>query len=190
MPSRKDACPVCGNPKDTRAATCFACRDWSQPATASGMVAEALAHAEHTAEGCLLDTLRTPWHGYVTVEVAGQSIKLPRLVMAEHLGRPLTADETVDHTCHNRSDCDLGNDCPHRRCINVEHLEVIDQPTNWRRGRQGAVAKRRAITHCPAGHLYAGRNLYVIPSTNGRSCRACARARAAGRDPREEVAVV
>lgn len=40
-----------------------------------------------------------------------------------------------------------------------------------------AAAKRRATTHCPAGHPYAGENLRV--SNGRRHCRACARQHAA-----------
>ena len=33
-------------------------------------------------------------------------------------------------------------------------------------------------THCPAGHEYAGDNLYVHPTKGQRYCRACGRAHA------------
>lgn len=32
-------------------------------------------------------------------------------------------------------------------------------------------------THCPQGHPFAGDNLYIVPSSGKRQCRACARAR-------------
>lgn len=35
----------------------------------------------------------------------------------------------------------------------------------------------RAKTHCPSGHEYAGDNLYVVPSSGHRQCKACRRAR-------------
>ncbi len=31
-------------------------------------------------------------------------------------------NETLDHECHNRSQCFLGPKCPHRRCCNPAHL--------------------------------------------------------------------
>ncbi len=44
-----------------------------------------------------------------------------------------------------------------------------------RQAVDAAARKRRAITHCPSGHPYAGENLRVT-STGRRVCRACQRA--------------
>lgn len=46
---------------------------------------------------------------------------------------------------------------------------------NPAKGIAAAAAKRRAITHCPGGHPYAGENLRVTP-TGRRVCRTCQRA--------------
>lgn len=35
-------------------------------------------------------------------------------------------------------------------------------------------------THCPSGHPYKGDNLYIVPKTGKRQCRACAKARRGG----------
>jgi hypothetical protein len=48
-----------------------------------------------------------------------------------------------------------------------------------------AMAARK---HCPNGHPYEGRNLYVYKSGR-RACRACLRARGNGRDPATEPTV-
>jgi hypothetical protein len=74
----------------------------------------------------------------------------------------------LDHLCHGTW-CDLGIECPHRRCVNPWHLEPVPPAVNTSRGR-GA---RR--THCPQGHLYDPANTYVNPL--GRQvCRTCAAA--------------
>lgn len=40
----------------------------------------------------------------------------------------------LDHTCHNGSGCPGGHSCPHRRCVNPDHLEVVSRAINVRRG--------------------------------------------------------
>jgi hypothetical protein len=138
---------------------------------------------------------RTPaeWaKGYVRV---ARSTMLHRLVAEVKIGRPLAADETVDHTCHNRDPlCPGGNACLHRRCVNAAHLEVVDAVENWRRGQHGGLSKGQVVgkaalnlakTHCPNDHPYAEKNLRAN-KTGARGGKACHRARAAGRDPRLE----
>jgi len=75
---------------------------------------------------------------------------------------------------------ELDHKCRMRCCINPDHLEPVTHMENVRRGRVGEVAsaRARAITHCPAGHEYAGENLYTRANGN-RECRACIRRRAA-----------
>ena len=62
-----------------------------------------------------------------------------------------------DHLCRNRA------------CCNPDHLAVVTQTENKRRGSA-------LITHCPQGHEYAGENLYVNPQ-GARICRECQRER-------------
>lgn len=143
------------------------------------MLAKARASAVRTGDGCLLPTAWTVRSdGYVRVTIAGQPLLLHRLVAEETIGRSLVDPESVDHTCHNDSGCEDGLTCVHRRCIEPTHLQVLpDRVENWRRGTQGFVGQRRRKTHCPAGHPLSGANLYVLPSTGARSCKACHAAR-------------
>lgn len=77
-------------------------------------------------------------------------------------------DKEIDHLCRVRL------------CVNTLHLEAVDHLTNVRRGdlsgsglRRGKQQSAKAI--CPRGHSYAGDNLYINPSNNGRVCRTCAK---------------
>lgn len=47
---------------------------------------------------------------------------------------PLEDGLTVDHTCHNADKaCPGGPSCEHRRCVNPDHLELVDGDENSRR---------------------------------------------------------
>lgn len=61
--------------------------------------------------------------------------------------------------------------CRVRECVNPEHLEEVTHAENVR--RSPLVNK----THCPRGHEYTPENSYFIPSTGGKMCRTCERAR-------------
>lgn len=53
---------------------------------------------------------------------------------------------TVDHLCHNASECTAsGKACRHRRCVNPDHLDVCDSGLNSRRARN----RHR---YCARGH--------------------------------------
>ena len=65
---------------------------------------------------------------------------------------------------------ELDHLCRNRLCVNPWHLELVT----------GAINKQRAHparTTCPAGHPYAGDNLYVNPNSGGKFCRTCHRKR-------------
>jgi len=47
-----------------------------------------------------------------------------------------------DHLCHtNDHDCPGGTSCPHRRCVNPDHLDAVGDEENRRRGRARAHKK-------------------------------------------------
>lgn len=97
-----------------------------------------------------------------------------RLVKAHRFAAQATdVAGDVDHTCHNTSTCGGGPRCPHRKCVNPAHLEVISHAENVRRGRAGA--REAARKRCPRGHSYADpANTYINPQ-GSRKCRACRR---------------
>lgn len=80
-----------------------------------------------------------------------------------HLGK-IPDGMQIDHLCRNTS------------CVNPDHLEPVTQHINLLRGH-GWAGEHARKTHCPAGHPYAGANLYLSRSGE-RHCRACRRNRA------------
>lgn len=69
--------------------------------------------------------------------------------------------------------------CRVRNCVNPTHIEAVTHKVNTGRAFKvpgGGDERNRAKTHCPRGHEYAGANLYVNPSSGGRTCRSCQRA--------------
>lgn len=77
----------------------------------------------------------------------------------------------LDHLCCDPAWCTGGPTCPHRRCVNPEHLEPVTRAENQRR----AV---RLPERCKNGHLFDEENTRVDPRRSERICRACARDRA------------
>ncbi len=80
----------------------------------------------------------------------------------EMLVGPIPEGMQLDHLCRVR------------RCVNPSHLEPVTPRENLMRS-ENQVAKHAAKTHCPHGHPYSGRNLYISPRGH-RVCRACSHA--------------
>jgi len=40
----------------------------------------------------------------------------------------------IDHLCHDPKTCAGGSDCPHRACVNPDHLAIASHAANCRRG--------------------------------------------------------
>lgn len=62
----------------------------------------------------------------------------------------------IDHLCRNR------------KCVNLEHLEVVTPRMNTRRGDAGKLRN----THCKHGHEYSWENTYWRKNGD-RECRTC-----------------
>lgn len=120
-------------------------------------------------DDCLLYTGTLNNRGYGQICVDGTPMLAHRAMYELTVG-PIPDGMNLDHTCHNRDASCLGGDsCPHRRCINVDHLEPVTGAENTRRGRTWAINGTK--THCPQGHPYDSENTHVW---NGRRyCRAC-----------------
>lgn len=85
---------------------------------------------------------------------------------------PTTGLQT-DHLCHDPLECNLGKNCPHRRCCNPAHLEIVTPGEN--NARSGSPSALNAVkTECPKGHPYDEVNTYV-DSQGRRSCKPCMR---------------
>jgi hypothetical protein len=107
------------------------------------------ALGESQPDGCILWTGKTdPKTGYGRMGPAlTGSVYAHRSAWLLAYGE-IPGELTVEHTCHTDSDCALGNDCQHRRCINPGHMELLPQGDNARRGRRsGGIAQT-----CPLGH--------------------------------------
>lgn len=74
----------------------------------------------------------------------------------------------IDHLCHNPAECDGGNTCPHRRCVNPDHLQLLTPQEN--NAKTVKVLKYR--THCVKGHSLQN-NIVSFPSRPGNYCHTC-----------------
>lgn len=156
-------------------------------------VEEVLALGVRTDEGCLLWPRTTNGLGYGRLRAKGKMWVVHRYVWTELRG-PIPEGLTLDHLCHNRAAAEgrclvAEGECQHRRCYELDHLELTTQRENWLRGRQGGAAIHRAKTHCPQGHPYD--ELNTLYTRGERHCRACAREKARRyRDKRRTLAGV
>ena len=116
-------------------------------------------------------------HGYGRFRVGSYRNGSARSVLAhrwayQNLIGSIPVGLQPDHTCHNGTGCPGGDDCPHRACVNVAHIELVTAQENVLRG-SGVAAQQARRTHCPRGHAYDPVNTYL---NNGkRHCRQCRR---------------
>jgi hypothetical protein len=111
------------------------------------------------------------WTGVLNDQGYGRrGARLAHRVAWEEQYGPIPAGLTIDHMCHDPKVCKLGRECPHRRCVNVEHMALVTGSGNASRGDRHF----RNLTTCPQGHPYSGDNL--LASAGARHCRTCRRA--------------
>lgn len=101
-----------------------------------------------------------------------------RVAYAWKYGDP--GDSVLDHLCHDPLTCVLeGGWCPHRLCVNPDHLEPTTRGENVRRGLPGSPLWNPVgngnRTECVNGHEFSEENTYVNPRGE-RQCRTCLRA--------------
>jgi hypothetical protein len=136
----------------------------------SGTLAERLAaKSQRNESGCLIWTGALKANGYGKLVFEGKNLHAHRAAYELAKG-PIPEGLTLDHTCHtNDSKCPGGDTCPHRACIDPDHLEPVTRAENVKLGA--------TKTHCKRGHELAGENVrlkqkgkYLV-----RDCRACDR---------------
>lgn len=108
--------------------------------------------------GCLI------WLGNVSNKGYG-----PHRRIYEQTVGPVPDGMHLDHRCHDPKQCKGGVTCPHRRCVDVTHLEITTPRENAIRGGRGAAEQ------CPAGHSYEEHGR--IDFRGHRSCIPCDQAR-------------
>jgi len=100
---------------------------------------------------------RTDAQNYGVLSVGRFRMSAHRYAYRLHLGR--TPWSVVDHLCHSYSrDCRGGPLCPHRLCVNPEHLEVVTPGENARRApgnRVYSAAPPKVFSRCRYGHPWS-----------------------------------
>ena len=112
-------------------------------------------------------------NGYGQFGIGTKHFLVHRVSYEEFVG-PIPEGLTLDHKCHTPEECPGGKTCPHRRCINPEHLGPENNRDNILRGC-GPSAQQARQTECKNGHPLEGENLKITPSGK-RRCRECLRA--------------
>ncbi len=129
-------------------------------------------------DGCLLWTAATNHQGYGKYWHDGRTVTAHRFAWLVAVV-PIAEGLTLDHACHNDAvdagTCLGGTECHHRRCVNVDHLELREIGANLLASSAPAAVNARKV-RCPRGHLYD----YVAPSGE-RQCRTCNADRARAR---------
>ncbi len=118
-----------------------------------------LGNTAKSQDGCIVWTGMKNGYGYGVIDWQGRRLMVHRVIYEMARG-PIPEGLQIDHLCRVRN------------CVNPNHMEPVAPKENVRRGIVGGFGTCR--THCPAGHLFSGGNLYMTPS-GGRRCRICAR---------------
>lgn len=114
------------------------------------------------------------WEGFINDERYGsitinkKNYQAHRLCYELFTGNKIPLDMCIDHICRNRS------------CVNPQHLEIVTNQENLRRGN-GVAAINRRKTHCIRRHEFnSGNTAYYFDKTRNtirRTCIVCKRAR-------------
>lgn len=122
----------------------------------------------HKTETCWLWTGAVSSNGYgafstgSTTDDSLKQVSAHRYVY-ELLKGAISDGLTIDHLCRVRN------------CVNPDHLEMVTQRENTRRGTS-PVAHNAKKTHCTRGHLFSANNTWTAKN-GARHCRTCQRNR-------------
>lgn len=109
-------------------------------------------------------------NGYSRIKRDGKNIQAHRLAWEEANGT-IPKGLVIDHLCRNR------------KCVEVDHLELVSQQVNVMRGLHNIDNR----THCNKGHQFEGN---IMVRKNGkRECAECNRERARANYARKVKAV-
>ena len=129
-----------------------------------------LARMEEQENGCIYFTGSLDAYGYGQLSASGRKLKAHRAAYELFVG-PIPEGHDIDHECHNQDEsCAGGPSCPHRRCVNWEHLAAKTRGANL----AASPLSHGAKTHCKRGHEFTEANTYHR-SSGGRDCRTCHR---------------
>lgn len=121
------------------------------------------------------------WIGGLSTKGYGRFWDKGRHVLAHRFAYELLVgaipDElTLDHRCHTRdAACKGGDTCPHRSCVNPEHLLPMTSVENAMQTPNSPTVINARKRLCVRGHPLSGGNL-VIDKRGGRQCKECRRA--------------
>lgn len=130
-----------------------------------------IARSEYNPEtGCWI------WNGarddknYGLITVSHKRARMVHQASWEVTHGAIPAGLEIDHLCHTQNPCGLDQQCQHRPCWAVEHLEIVTHRENCRRG-ESPVGINARKTHCHRGHELAGANIRIYG--NRRYCKPC-----------------
>ena len=126
----------------------------------------------HKTEKCWLWTAGKNQYGY---GLLGAKIKNVDTTSAHRIAYILTVGEipkglVIDHLCRVR------------HCVNPEHLEVVTQAENIKRGNTGLARSLQQLSkpHCTRGHELTKENTWRVKPTqkknSSRRCKICRKA--------------
>jgi len=111
---------------------------------------------------CRLWTGRIAPDGYPRIKFMGTTMNASRVAWAVENGGPPPPKLHVDHLCRVR------------HCVRSSHLELVTPAENYKRS---PLMQKRLF--CKRGHALSDDNVYVNNNNGARTCKICAKARAA-----------
>lgn len=134
------------------------------------------------------------WQGFKNdsgygIKIVNYKRKRAHRLAWEQVNGEIPEGMVIDHKCHGeavaKGECQGGKTCSHRACVNVEHLELVTQSENIRRGLH-FIDNRKT---CRKGHDFTDSKNIMVRSNGKRECAECNRERAAMNYAKSKVAL-